>query len=90
MDRLVRYFHMGKDSYSMLVFTHFCIKMEVGKMSRLRDMIDERGLDIGLLGAALNISDSEMMDIVDADDLSLLDDILAGELARVLDVDIDE
>ncbi|KGF13119.1 hypothetical protein HMPREF1639_04285 [Peptostreptococcus sp. MV1] len=59
-------------------------------MSRLRDMIDERGLDIGLLGAALNISDSEMMDIVDADDLSLLDDILVGELARVLDVDIDE
>lgn len=90
MDRLVRYFHMGKDSYNMLVFTHFCTKMEVGKMSRLRDMIDERGLDIGLLGAALNISDSEMMDIVDADDLSLLDDILVGELARVLDVDIDE
>ena len=29
-------------------------------MSRLRKLMEERDLDVGLLGAALNISDSEM------------------------------
>lgn len=42
-------------------------------MSRLRKLMEERGLDVGLLGAALNISDSEMEEIVENDDLSTLD-----------------
>ena len=45
-------------------------------MSRLRKLMEERGLDVGLLGAALNISDSEMEEI--------------GELARVFDMDVED
>ena len=55
-------------------------------MSRLRKLMEERGLDVGLLGAALNISDSEMEEIVENDDLSPLDEVI-GELARVFDMD---
>lgn len=58
-------------------------------MSRLRKLIEERGLDVGLLGAALNISDSEMEEIVENDDLSPLDEVI-GELARVFDMDVED
>ncbi len=58
-------------------------------MSRLRKLMEERGLDIGLLGAALNISDSEMKEIVENDDLSPLDEVI-GELARVFDMDVED
>lgn len=58
-------------------------------MSRLRKLIEERGLDVGLLGAALNISDSEMEEIVDKDDLSPLDEVI-DELARVFDMDVED
>ena len=58
-------------------------------MSRLRKMMEERGLDVGLLGAALNISDSEMEEIVENDDLSPLDEVI-GELARVFDMDVED
>lgn len=58
-------------------------------MSRLRKLMEERGLDVGLLGAALNISDSEMKEIVDKDDLSPLDEVI-GELARVFDMDVED
>nr|WP_314771034.1 helix-turn-helix domain-containing protein [uncultured Peptostreptococcus sp.] len=58
-------------------------------MSRLRKLMEERGLDVGLLGAALNISDSEMEEIVENDDLSTLDEVI-GELARVFDMDVDD
>ena len=58
-------------------------------MSRLRKLMEERGLDVGLLGAALNISDSEMEEIVDKDDLSPLDEVI-GELARVFDMDVED
>ena len=58
-------------------------------MSRLRKLMEERGLDVGLLGAALNISDSEMEEIVENDDLSPLDEVI-GELARVFDIDVDD
>lgn len=58
-------------------------------MSRLRKLMEERGLDVGLLGAALNISDSEMEEIVENDDLSPLDEVI-GELARVFDMDVED
>lgn len=58
-------------------------------MSRLRKLMEERGLDVGLLGAALNISDSEMEEIVENDDLSSLDEVI-GELARVFDMDVED
>lgn len=58
-------------------------------MSRLRKLMEERSLDVGLLGAALNISDSEMEEIVDKDDLSPLDEVI-GELARVFDIDVED
>ena len=58
-------------------------------MSRLRKLMEERGLDVGLLGAALNISDSEMEEIVAHDDLSPLDEVI-GELARVFDMDVED
>ncbi|WP_314048802.1 helix-turn-helix domain-containing protein [Peptostreptococcus stomatis] len=58
-------------------------------MSRLRKLMEERGLDVGLLGAALNISDSEMEEIVDKDDLRPLDEVI-GELARVFDMDVED
>ena len=58
-------------------------------MSRLRKLMEERGLDVGLLGAALNISDSEMEEIEDKDDLSPLDEVI-GELARVFDMDVED
>ncbi len=58
-------------------------------MSRLRRLMEERGLDVGLLGAALNISDSEMEEIVENDDLSPLDEVI-GELARVFDMDVED
>jgi hypothetical protein len=58
-------------------------------MSRLRKLMEERGLDVGLLGAALNISDSEMEEIVENDDLSTLDEVI-GELARVFDMDVED
>lgn len=58
-------------------------------MSRLRKLMEERGLDVGLLGAALSISDSEMEEIVDKDDLSPLDEVI-GELARVFDMDVED
>ena len=58
-------------------------------MSRLRKLMEERGLDVGLLGAALNISDSEMEEIVENDDLSPLDGVI-GELARVFDMDVED
>ena len=58
-------------------------------MSRLRKLMEERGLDVGLLGAALNISDSEMEEIVDKDDLSPLDEVI-GELAMVFDMDVED
>ncbi|WP_314962477.1 XRE family transcriptional regulator [Peptostreptococcus stomatis] len=58
-------------------------------MSRLRKLMEERGLDVGLLGAALNISDSEMEEIVDKDDLNPLDEVI-GELARVFDMDVED
>lgn len=58
-------------------------------MSRLRKLMEERGLDVGLLGAALNISDSEMEEIVENDDLSPLDEVI-GELARIFDMDVED
>ena len=58
-------------------------------MSRLKKLMEERGLDVGLLGTALNISDSEMEEIVDKDDLSPLDEVI-GELARVFDIDVED
>ena len=58
-------------------------------MSRLRKLMEERGLDVGLLGAVLNISDSEMEEIVENDDLSPLDEVI-GELARVFDMDVED
>ena len=58
-------------------------------MSRLRKLMEERGLDVGRLGAALNISDSEMEEIVENDDLSPLDEVI-GELARVFDMDVED
>ncbi len=58
-------------------------------MSKLRKLMEERGLDVGLLGAALNISDSEMEEIVENDDLSPLDEVI-GELARVFDMDVED
>lgn len=58
-------------------------------MSRLRKLMEERGLDVGLLGAALNISDSEMEEIVNKDDLNPLDEVI-GELARVFDMDVED
>ena len=58
-------------------------------MSRLRKLMEERGLDVGLLGAALNISDSEMEEIVENDDLSPLDEVI-GELARGFDMDVED
>lgn len=58
-------------------------------MSRLRKLMEERGLDVGLLGAALNISDSEIEEIVENDDLSPLDEVI-GELARVFDMDVED
>ena len=58
-------------------------------MSRLRKLMEERGLDVGLLGADLNISDSEMEEIVDKDDLIPLDEVI-GELARVFDMDVED
>ena len=58
-------------------------------MSRLRKLMEERGLDVGLLGAALNISDREMEEIVENDDLSPLDEVI-GELARVFDMDVED
>lgn len=58
-------------------------------MSRLRKLMEERGLDVGLLGAALNISDSEMEEIVENDDLSPLDEVI-GELARVFDMGVED
>ncbi|WP_455104415.1 XRE family transcriptional regulator [Peptostreptococcus sp.] len=58
-------------------------------MSRLRKLMEERGLDVGLLGAALNISDSDMEEIVENDDLSPLDEVI-GELARVFDMDVED
>lgn len=58
-------------------------------MSRLRKLMEERDLDVGLLGAALNISDSEMEEIVENDDLSPLDEVI-GELARVFDMDVED
>ena len=58
-------------------------------MSRLRKLMEERGLDVGLLGAALNISDSEMEEIVENGDLSPLDEVI-GELARVFDMDVED
>ena len=58
-------------------------------MSRLRKLMEERGLDVGLLGAALNISDSEMEEIVENNDLSPLDEVI-GELARVFDMDVED
>lgn len=58
-------------------------------MSRLRKLMEERGLEVGLLGAALNISDSEMEEIVENDDLSPLDEVI-GELARVFDMDVED
>lgn len=58
-------------------------------MSRLRKLMEERGLDVGLLGAALNISDNEMEEIVENDDLSPLDEVI-GELARVFDMDVED
>lgn len=58
-------------------------------MSRLRKLMEESGLDVGLLGAALNISDSEMEEIVENDDLSPLDEVI-GELARVFDMDVED
>ncbi len=51
--------------------------------------MEERGLDVGLLGAALNISDSEMEEIVENGDLSTLDEVIA-ELARVFDMDVED
>jgi hypothetical protein len=51
--------------------------------------MEERDLDVGLLGAALNISDSEMEEIVEKDDLSPLDEVI-GELARVFDMDVED
>ena len=58
-------------------------------MSKLRKLMEERGLDVGLLGAALNISDSEMEEIVENNDLSPLDEVI-GELARVFDMDVED
>lgn len=58
-------------------------------MSKLRKLMEERGLDVGLLGAALNTSDSEMEEIVENDDLSPLDEVI-GELARVFDMDVED
>ena len=58
-------------------------------MSKMRKLMEERGLDVGLLGAALNISDSEMEEIVENDDLSPLDEVI-GELARVFDMDVED
>ena len=58
-------------------------------MSKLRKLMEERGLDVGLLGAALNISDSEMEEIVENEDLSPLDEVI-GELARVFDMDVED
>lgn len=58
-------------------------------MSKLRKLMEERGLDVGLLGAALNISDSEMEEIVENDDLSPLDEVI-GELARIFDMDVED
>lgn len=48
-----------------------------------------KGLRCRTLGAALNISDSEMEEIVENDDLSPLDEVI-GELARVFDMDVED
>lgn len=59
-------------------------------MLDIKHIMEDRGLDIGLLGAALNISDEEISEILEKNDPSMLDDILLGELARVLDIDVQE
>ena len=59
-------------------------------MLDIKNIMEDRGLDIGLLGAALNISDEEISEILENNDPSMLDDILLGELARVLDIDVQE
>lgn len=59
-------------------------------MLDIKNIMEDRGLDIGLLGAALNISDEEISEILENNDPSMLDDIFLGELARVLDIDVQE
>lgn len=59
-------------------------------MLDIKNIMEDRGLDIGLLGAALNISDEEISEILEKNNPSMLDDILLGELARVLDIDVQE
>ena len=59
-------------------------------MLDIKNIMEDRGLDIGLLGAALNISDEEISEILENNDPSMLDDILLGELAGVLDIDVQE
>ena len=48
-------------------------------MLDIKNIMEDRGLDIGLLGAALNISDEEISEILENNDPSMLDDILLGE-----------
>ena len=59
-------------------------------MLDIKNIMEDRGLDIGLLGAALNISDEEVSEILENNNPSMLDDILLGELARVFDIDVQE
>ena len=59
-------------------------------MLDIKNIMEDRGLDIGLLGAALNISDEEASETLENNNPSMLDDILLGELARVLDIDVQE
>jgi len=56
-------------------------------MSRLEKLMRKSNLDISLLGAALNISDEKMRNIIENDRLDLLEDIMLGEMARVLGID---
>ena len=58
-------------------------------MSKLEEILKKSDLDMILLGAALNISDEKIREIVEKDRLELLDDIMLGEMARVLDIDED-
>lgn len=60
-------------------------------MTKIEKIMEEKNITIDVLAAALNISDSNLEDILEKDSFEKdLDFMQIAELARVLDVEMDD
>ncbi|WAW14519.1 helix-turn-helix domain-containing protein [Peptostreptococcus equinus] len=60
-------------------------------MSKLKKLMIEKEIDISLLAASINVNDDKLEKIIEKDNIeNYLDIMQLAELARVLDVEIDD